>query len=86
MNFRTHRKFDKAFRKVPRKIKDKFYERAQIFLQDEYDPQLRNHALSGKYAGSRSIDITGDWRVVYELVADDEAMFMDIGTHSQLYG
>jgi len=56
----------------------------RLFVADPFDQQLRNHALSGKYIGLRSIDITGDIRAVYELI-NDTAVFITIGTHTQLY-
>ena len=82
----THKNFDKSFRKIPAKIKAKFYERMDIFILDEFDFRLRNHPLSGEYKGSRSIDITGDWRVLYERKNEQAVLLIDIGTHSQLYG
>ena len=57
----------------------------------EYDPiypQLRNHPLRGKHVGKRSIDITADWRAIYEEKLEREeiiAYFIALGTHSQLY-
>jgi addiction module RelE/StbE family toxin len=46
---------------------------------------LRNHPLSGKYEGFRSIDVTEDWRALYRK-EPERIIFVDIGTHTQLYG
>lgn len=86
MKVLTHRRFKKSFQKTPSKIQIKFYSRMEIFLKDEFDPRLRNHALVGEYKGLNSIDITGDWRVLYEKINKTTVMLIDIGTHSQLYG
>ena len=86
MKILTHRKFDKAFSKVSPKIQIKFYECVEIFLNNQSDKRLRNHALSGNLKDFWSIDITGDWRLLYERIDEDTVMFLDIGTHSQLYG
>lgn len=59
--------------------------RMVLFAQDISHAQLRNHSLRGKWSGYRSIDITGDVRALYFTV-DDEVVFDQIGTHSQLYG
>lgn len=85
MKFVTHRKFKKSFSKVPIKIQTKFYTQIEIFLNNEFDSRLRNHALSGEYKGLYSIDITGDWRVLYGRMNTSTIMLIDIGTHSQLY-
>lgn len=86
MKFVTYRKFEKSFSKAPQRIKAKFYPKMEIFLTNEFDPRLRNHALVGKYKGLNSIDITGDWRLLYEKINSSTVMLIDIGTHSQLYG
>ena len=77
--------FDKQLKKAPLKIKIAFRKRMEFFLQDQFHPQLNNHALTGKYSGYRSINITGDRRAIYSL-RGEAVVFEAIGTHSQLYG
>lgn len=52
---------------------------------NEFDPLLNNHALGGKYAGFRSINITGDLRVLYKKNGEF-VIFVKIDSHSNLYG
>lgn len=85
MKVEFHRKFEKLYVKLPTNVKLRFDERLTIFLNDPFDPILRNHSLSGEWQGFRSINITGDYRAIYE-VADQEAiLFVAIGTHNKLY-
>ncbi len=77
--------FEKSFKKTPTEIKLKFNERIKIFYQNTTDMVLDNHALHGKYAGCRSMKITGDWRVIYKELHNDTVILINIGTHSQLY-
>lgn len=59
-----------------------------IFIKDPNDPQLDNHELHEKWAGFRSIDITADWRAVYEEIDEGGevvAYFEALGTHGELY-
>ncbi len=77
--------FNKHFDVLPNKIKQKTINRLAIFMQDEYAELLNNHALHGEYDGCRSINITGDFRLVYEKVDKDIRRLLDIGSHSQLY-
>lgn len=71
--------------KLPPKVKQKMMERIELFTNDPLNSQLRNHALHTPYKGSYSIDITGDYRALYELVDANTALFAHVGTHSQLY-
>jgi len=81
--------FDKPLRKSPLKIKIAFRKRLKLFLQNPFHPLLNNHSLSGKLSGYRSINVTGDWRVIYSTRSHSRegtsVIFEMIGTHSQLY-
>ena len=85
MNATLHKSFLKKYIKLRPGEKQKFKERRDLFLNDPFNPILNNHALEGKYKGYRSINIGGDLRVVYKVVADDIALLVTIDTHSNLY-
>lgn len=85
MNIRLHRNFEKRYIKLPHGIRKRFKERRDVFTLNPFDPILQNHALQGKYQGYRSISITGDYRAVYKLIDKDTIIFVDLGTHSELY-
>ncbi|MBI5135121.1 type II toxin-antitoxin system mRNA interferase toxin, RelE/StbE family [Candidatus Uhrbacteria bacterium] len=78
--------FDKQYKKLPQDVRENFKQRRNIFLSSPFDPLLQNHALHGRYAHYRSINITGDYRAVYREWGDDIIEFAAIGTHAQLYG
>jgi addiction module RelE/StbE family toxin len=91
---KTHRHIDftnlfNAQRKeAPLAIKIAFREALEIFLEDPTTEILRNHALDElgkKYFGIWSIDVTDDWRALYRKEGD-RIIFVDLGTHDQLYG
>jgi addiction module RelE/StbE family toxin len=85
MIIQLHKTFKKQYEKLTDSQKRKFKERRSIFLQDEFNPILNNHALKGKYQGYRSINITGDIRVIY-INSSEDRVFVKIGSHSKLYG
>lgn len=85
MKIEYHKKFIKLFNKSPRKIQLKFYEKLELFNQDPFNPILDNHSVDGVYPGWRSINITGDYRALFEPLSSYKVMFMKIGTHSELY-
>jgi addiction module RelE/StbE family toxin len=84
MEIFTTKKFEKMLNKCPQEIKEKLVEKIKLFRTDVFNPTLNNHALSGKLKNLRSINITGDWRVVYE-EESEKITLTAIGTHNQLY-
>ena len=78
------RRFIKQYQRAPREVKEKFEARLRLFREDKYNPVLNNHGLTGKYAGFRSLNVTGDWRAVFMEVGET-VYFVALGTHSQLY-
>ena len=89
MNIKYSVTFKKQYKKAPKKIQEKVKERISLFVQDPTNQVLNNHALTGKFQGYRSINITGDWRAIFEevdpILDDPYIEFIALGTHSQLY-
>jgi addiction module RelE/StbE family toxin len=86
MKIEFHRHFIKAYHKLSEKEQSAADDRIRLFSEDPFSPKLENHALTGKYQGYRSINITGDYRAVYINMDKEKILFVRIGTHSQLYG
>jgi addiction module RelE/StbE family toxin len=83
-----HRDFLKIYRNCDKKIQKKVDETISSFVQDPYMPKLRNHALKWDFVGKRSINVTGDWRIVFEEKSDNRYELVELiylGTHSMLY-
>lgn len=85
MIIQYHRVFLKQHRKTPASIRQKFEKRLRLFVKDPFHLLLRNHRLSGDREGQRSINVTGDWRAVYEMKNSHTVVFLEIGTHDSLY-
>lgn len=80
--------FEKQLAKAPNQIQQAFLKRRALFEEDSRSPQLRNHALAGKWQGYRSFNVTGDWRALYTIEESEreiQIIFKALGTHSQLY-
>lgn len=87
MNISRHKKFDKQFSKLGKKDKKKILEHLGIFIENPFNPILRNHTLQGKFKGWRSIDVGFDLRLIYKSDENHtEVKLLSVGTHSQLYG
>lgn len=77
--------FSKTAVKLPATVKRALAERIQLFMNDPFSVILNNHALSGDRKPYRSINITGDYRLVYEQYDDETVLLIDVDTHSNLY-
>lgn len=80
--------FIKKLKKVNVRIKRNFQKSLVIFQKNPFDPQLNNHKLHEPYLGLRSIDITADYRAIYEQIQEGEeeiTYFVTLETHKELY-
>ena len=78
-HFRTRIHFHKNLVRI-------YKEQVLLFIEDRQDPSLQDHVLSGKLNGMRAFSVTGDIRVLYVERGKDYYVFLDIGTHRQIYG
>jgi mRNA interferase YafQ len=84
---RRHKEFEKHFLKriTPHeKLVTQFEERLALFATGKLGNPLNDHALQGKLTGKRAFSVAGDFRVVYKETKDN-IIFLDIGTHNQVY-
>lgn len=83
--------FSKSFkRSFKKRIKNtvseaRFYEKLELFINNPYASSLRTHKLSGSLAPSWAFSIEYNLRVVFDFVTETKVMFLDIGTHDQVY-
>jgi len=86
MNIIRSSRFKKQYKKLPKNIQMRADARIRLFIVDPFNEILRNHSLSGEYSNCRSINITGDYRIIYEENPKGVINFLLIGTHDELYG
>ena len=77
--------FKKSLKKKDKFVQEKTRERIRLLRGDSFNVLLNNHKLSGEYEGCSSINITGDIRAVFKYLEKDSIVFLDIGTHPELY-
>lgn len=66
-------------------LNSKTVARVKLFQQDPTNPLLKDHQLQGEKSNLRAFWITGDIRIVYLPVSKDYVIFIDIGSHNQVY-
>ncbi len=85
MRLTYHSSFKKQYKKLQPAQRKRCAIALSIFEKMPNHPDLYNHPLTGPWKGHRSISFGGDWRALYIPQGKDAALFVAIGTHSQLY-
>ena len=83
-----HSNFKKNFKKriiSDKSLTNKYRDRLILFIDNQSNPVLKDHKLTGSKKRFKSFSITGDIRVIYEQVSEDRVIFYDIGSHNQVY-
>ena len=72
-------------RQKDKKLATRIEKQILLFEENPKHPSLRTHKLSGKFQEIWSISITMNIRMVYIILDNDNALFVKIGTHDQVY-
>jgi addiction module RelE/StbE family toxin len=57
----------------------------EFFAADPHDSCLRTHKLTGELRGLWSFTVEYDVRVVFQFLPNNRVMFVDVGTHDEVY-
>lgn len=88
MKIDFHTSFKKAYKNrisFHKKLAIQTETRITLFKSNPKDPVLKDHPLFGAKKGLRAFSISGDIRIVYIPVSEQEVIFVDIGSHNQVY-
>ena len=88
MKISLHPSFKKAYKvriAQNKKLAKQTEDRITLFKNNPKNPLLKDHGLTGAKRLLRSFSITGDIRVVYLPISKEETVFLDIGSHNQIY-
>lgn len=84
--------FSSSFKKVFYKtiknnpdLDELFWGKVDIFIKNPFDKRLRTHKLSGKLKDLWSFSVRFDIRVVFYFEDGEKCVFVDIGTHDEVY-
>jgi addiction module RelE/StbE family toxin len=78
-------RFKKRFNKLPQKIQQVFEKKLRIFILDIHEKTLRTHKLKGNLSSFFAFSITRNYRVIFQILSRTLIVFVDIGTHNQVY-
>jgi addiction module RelE/StbE family toxin len=74
-----------SIQRKDKKLATRIEKQILLFEENPKHPSLRVHKLSGNRENMWSISITMSVRMVYLLIEDDQAIFIKINTHEQVY-
>jgi addiction module RelE/StbE family toxin len=80
--------FKRAFKKRIKgnsNLEARFWQKLEQFIKEPFDPSLKTHKLSGKLKDLWSFSIDYDERIVFYFTEDEKAVFVDIGSHDEVY-
>jgi len=80
--------FKRAFKKRIKgneDVEERFWQKLERFSGNPYDPSLKTHKLSGKLKEFWSFSVDYDARVLFYFTDDGKAVFVDIGSHDDVY-
>jgi addiction module RelE/StbE family toxin len=79
--------FKRALKKVSKNktLEKKFWDKTELFIQDPFNQSLRTHKLSGKLSQLWSFTVDYDLRVIFYFENSTHVVFIDIGTHNEVY-
>ncbi len=80
--------FKRAFKKRIKGnsvLEAKFWKKLSRFTADPFERSLKTHKLSGKLEELWSFSVDYDLRVLFYFVDEENAIFVDIGSHDEVY-
>lgn len=76
----------KKFIKRHPMIRQQYRKTLELLEIDPWHPSLRLHALQGKLSGLQSVSVNLQYRIVIELIVEEEQIILlNIGSHEQVY-
>lgn len=77
--------FVKRARRLSKQERDSLDLRTEWFQKHPGDSRLKTHSLTGKLKGFFSFSISFGKRVKYIVVDKNKAVFVDVGSHDEVY-
>jgi addiction module RelE/StbE family toxin len=85
MTIAFDRSFDKQFTKLTKVQKQQVRDAVELFIEHPLHESLRNHTLIKEWSNYHSITAADDLRLHYRIISTEKALFVAVGTHSELY-
>jgi len=76
-------KFRRAYKKLPKQVKEKAKLKEKIFRKNIFAPNLEAHPLGGKYKAYWAFSIDYSYRIMFKFLntTKTKVVFINVGTH-----
>ena len=86
MIIRYHRVFEKQFKKLLNKDRERVTKVIETFIDNPYSKSIKNHSLKGVLLGKEALSVGPDFRIIFEEFDDYTlVIFLDLGKHNRVY-
>jgi len=85
VSIKTNARFEKRYRKLPRSVKESAKEKERLFREHPFHPSLETHKLNGKDRAVWAFSVNRKYRIKFIFLMDGHVLFLDIGTHDEVY-
>lgn len=85
MHIESSSRFEKRYRRLSKKVKEAAKAKEVVFRANPFHTSLETHKLHGKDAGSWAFSINRKYRIKFLFLTDTNVLFLDIGTHDEVY-
>lgn len=75
-------KFEREYKKLPKRIKELAEEKEDVFRKNPFNEKLETHKLHGRLHGLWAFWIDHKNRVIFEFAEKDVVWFHSVGDHS----
>jgi len=78
-------KFEKQYRKLPKRIKEKTEKQEKLFRNNPFHPSLHTEKLTPRFKQIWSFRIDKSYRVIFKFLEKDTVLFLNVGPHDYIY-
>lgn len=83
VGFTSH--FSKRYKKLSTKERELLDQKITLFKNNPRDTRLKTHHLGGKLRECVAFSLTHGKRVKFILIESNRALFIDVGSHDEVY-
>lgn len=81
-----YQKRERSFLKSHPELRERYFKTLLLLERNPQHPSLRLHPLRGQLTGLHSVSLSLQYRITVELeLRDQEIVFINIGTHGEVY-
>lgn len=77
------KRFQRSYKKLPKKIREDFSDKIEVFQNNPFEKTLRTHKLRGSLGDSHAFCLKDGFRVLVNFSDEDVVLLVDVGNHDE---